>query len=65
MADRTTDEYTLAQPCPRCGALPGEVCRSLVRRKARPRAHAVRRDTGARQYRLDAIGRYLDQAAKS
>jgi len=65
MADRTTDEYTLSEQCPRCGALPGEVCRSLVLRRARPRAHGRRRDAGARQYRLDVVHAYLDQAAKS
>jgi len=58
-------DYVRAQHCPKCGATPGEVCRSLVLRKAVPRAHAVRREAGARQYRLDVVHAYLDQAAKS
>jgi len=35
----STDDYALAQHCPKCGATPGEVCRSLVLRKAVPRAY--------------------------
>jgi len=58
-------DYVRAQHCPRCGARPGEVCRSLVLRRARPRAHGRRQDAGARQYRLAVVRAYLDQAGRS
>jgi len=57
MADRTIDDYALSEPCPRCGALPGEVCRSPAT-KFVLHGHFARQDAGAQRYSRDVIDDY-------